>query len=439
MSDRTRRTFLKQTSRGVVGAAALGAVAPNVQGARANEKVVVALIGCGGQGPGVASGVKGAGNVEIAYTCDPDDERAGQNAEKLGGKPVRDLRTVLDDQAVDAVIVATPDHWHAPAAIMALEAGKHVYVEKPCSHNIREGRLLVEAAQRTGKVVQHGTQSRSSEMINHAIRLLRDGIIGDVLVANACNVQRRPPIGKYEPSAPPARFDHDLWLGPAPVVPWQKNCHHYTWHWWYNFGTGDVGNDGVHEIDIARWGLGVETHPTTIFGSGGKLAYDDDQQFPDTAYVSFEYPGDDTVGTRRQLVFEMRLWSPYQLSNGKRHIDNGNAFYGTKGWMSLSKRGILEIYDELNRPIEVPEDRRRMPNHRENFVRAIRYGDKPRGQVAIGHLSSSLCHLANISVRLGRSLHFDPENETFSNDPEANALISREYRAGGHWSIPQGV
>ncbi len=435
MSRLTRRKFMRQTGAGVLGATAMS-VAPAAQAARANDKLVAALIGCGGQGPGVAGGVKGAGNVEIAYCCDPDDNRARRTAKELGGKAISDLRVILDDKSVDAVVVATPDHWHAPASILALDAGKHVYVEKPCSHNVREGRLLVEAAKRTGRVVQHGTQSRSSGLIVQAIEMLRDGVIGDVLVAKAYNVQRRGSIGKHAPSSPPPGFDYDMWIGPAAMVSYQKNRHHYSWHWWYDFGTGDAGNDGVHEIDIARWGLGVKTHPTTIAGLGGKYFFDDDQEFPDTVNVSFDYPGDGKVGSRRQLVFEMRLWSRYGLIEGN---DNGNAFYGTKGWMFVTKRGKLKVYDERNREIEIKRERPRLHGHRDDFVKAIRNGTTPRASIEKGHLSSSLCHLANIAVRLGRSLRFDPEKEVFLGDAAASRLLSRKYRDGGQWAIPKGV
>ncbi len=430
----SRRRFINRAGAGVLGAAALAA--PSVRGAGAGEKLVAALIGCGGQGPGVAGGVKGAGNVDIAFCCDPDSSRAGSAAERLGGKPVADLRRVLDDRDVDAVVIATPDHWHAPAAILALEAGKHVYVEKPCSHNVREGRLLVEAAKRTGRVVQHGTQSRSSSMIVQAIELLREGIIGDVLVAKAYNVQRRGSIGKEKPGEAPAGVDYDLWIGPAEMVPFQKNRFHYTWHWWHNFGTGDAGNDGVHEIDIARWGLGVDTHPTTVASVGGKYFFDDDQEFADTMFASFEYPGDGRVGSKRQLVFEMRLWSRYGLIEGN---DNGNAFFGTKGWMFVTKRGKLKVYDERNNEIDISRERPDVSNHRKNFVDAIREGARQRADAETAHLSSSLCHMANIAARLGRSLRFDPERETFPDDREANELLGRRYRAGGHWAAPAGV
>jgi predicted dehydrogenase len=217
------------------------------------------------------------------------------------------------------------------------------------------------------------------------------------------------------------------------MVPYQSNRHHYTWHWWYDFGTGDMGNDGVHELDIARWGLGVETHPTTIAAIGGKLSFDDDQQFPDTQYVAFDYPADG--GDRRQLIFEMRLWSRYGMDG----VDNGNAFYGEKGWMLLSKRGILRLFDERNQPLPIPDSRPQITSHYQNFVDAVREEAEPRADIELGHLSASLCHLGNIAARRGRSLAFDPANERIIDDPQADDLLRREYRAGGHWAIPQGV
>ncbi|MCA9202425.1 MAG: Gfo/Idh/MocA family oxidoreductase, partial [Planctomycetales bacterium] len=273
-----RRTFLT----GVAMAAAAVPASRMARAAKANDRIRVGLIGCGGRGRGVAAGFAGLKEVEVAAVCDPDSGHAASTSQLLPNKPPVqvDMRRLLDDKSIDAVIVATPDHWHAPAAILAAEAGKHVYVEKPCSHNVREGRLLVDAARRNKRLVQHGTQSRSMSLIAHAVRLLGDGIIGDVLTAKAWNVQKRGPIGKAQPSKPPSGVDYDLWVGPASWLPYQSNRFHYTWHWWHNFGTGDMGNDGVHELDIARWGLGVTEHPSTVAAIGGKLAYDDDQQFP---------------------------------------------------------------------------------------------------------------------------------------------------------------
>jgi predicted dehydrogenase len=336
------------------------------------------------------------------------------------------------------VVVATPDHWHAPAAILACEAGKHVYVEKPQSHNLRESRLLLDAARRNQVVVQHGTQSRSSPLIAGAVQMLREGVIGDVLVAKAWNIQRRGSIGHEQPSEPPAGVDYDAWVGPAEFVPFQKNRFHYHWHWWYNFGTGDIGNDGTHEIDYARWGLGVEGLPATATGLGGKYFFDDDQEFPDTATCTFEWPGDGRVGSRRQLIFEMRLWS----TNYPFNCDSGAEFYGTAGRMLVSKRGKVEVYGERDRRIDnagPKEPPQLVGSHQADFLDAIRTNRKPNADVAEGHDSVALVHLANVAVRLGRSLKLEAGKETIAGDEEANALLSRNYREGGHWAIPKGV
>jgi predicted dehydrogenase len=371
--------------------------------------------------------------------CDTDKKRLASAAQRAGVKSsgaVTDMRKILDDKSVDAVFIATPDHWHAPAAILACEAGKHVYVEKPCSHNLRESRWLLDAARRNNVVVQHGTQSRSDELIAGAVQKLREGLIGDVLVAKAWNIQQRGSIGHQQPSEPPRELDYDMWVGPAEFLPFQKNRYHYDWHWWYNFGTGDIGNDGTHEIDYARWGLGVDTLPSSIVGLGGKYFFDDDQQFPDTATCVFEYPDDGRVGNQRQLILEMRLWSrsfPY-------NCDSGAEFYGTKGRLFVSKRGKLEVLGPRNERLDVAgESSPRLPGHTEDFLDAIRTGRRPRADIEEAHRSVALVHLANLAVRLGRSLEFDPVQERIVGDREANALLGRTYRVGGHWAIPRGA
>jgi predicted dehydrogenase len=296
----------------------------------------------------------------------------------------------------------------------------------------------VDAARRNKVVVQHGTQSRSDELIAGAVQMIREGVIGDVLVARAWNVQRRRNIGHGVPSDPPAGVDYDQWVGPAKFLPYQENRFHYDWHWWYNFGTGDVGSDGTHEIDYARWGLGVTGLPSTVAALGGKYYFDDDQQFPDTATCVFEWPDDGAVGRRRQLIFEMRIWSTTYPHN----CDSGAEFYGVDGRLFVSKRGKLEVYGERNRRVEnarPKEPPQLAGGHQKNFIDAIRSGRRPSAEIAVGHDSVALVHLANIAVRLGRSLQLDPRRETVLADDEANRLLSREYRQGGHWAIPQGA
>jgi len=433
LSALSRRRLLHGAAAGLASAA----VAPRSASASAADGLAVGLIGCGGQGRNVAAALAGLPGVRVAWVCDPDHRRLGEADKQFAdAQAVTDLRRVLDDRQVDAVVVATPDHWHAPASILACEAGKHVYVEKPCSHNFRESRLLLDTARRREVVVQHGTQSRSNPLIAGAVRLLREGIIGDVLVAKAWNIQRRESIGHGQPVAVPPSVDYDLWVGPAPMVPFQENRFHYHWRWWHAFGTGDVGNDGTHEIDYARWGLGVDTLPQRIAGVGGKYSFDDDQEFPDTATLVFEYPGDDGVGHRRQLIFEMRLWSTSYPHN----CDSGAEFYGTAGQLFVSKRGKIELLDGKNRRRPLPEGHEQSleGNHQADFVASIRSGTRPRADIEEAHRSVALVHLGNIAMRVGRSLRFDPVHERIEDDPAAEALLGREYRAG-HWAVPQAL
>lgn len=435
MADTTRRDFLSTAGVGL-SAAAL-AMPRQTRAAGALKKVRVGLVGAGGRGTGVAMNFAGLDTVEVLYACDPDKKRAEAAAGKLQTKTgrapqaVQDLRQVLDDKAIDAVIVATPDHWHAPAALLALAAGKHVYVEKPCSHNLREGRWLVEAARRTGLVVQTGTQSRSGLHVKRAMELLRDGAIGEVLVSKAWNSQRRRDIGREQPSAPPPELDYDLWLGPAPEVPYQANRLHYGWHWFYAFGTGDFGNDGVHDVDLARAGLGMETQPARVMAAGGKYFFDDDQEFPDTQTVLFEYPAAKPSGRPRQLIFEMRIWSPYRQEG----FENGNAFYGTEGMLLLGKGEGWQLFGPKNKLLDKMGAEERDVTHIRDFLACIESGARPAADVEIGHLSASLCHLGNIAVRTGRPLVLDPAAERIPGDAEADRLLGREYRSG-HWAVP---
>ena len=356
-----------------------------------------------------------------------------------GVKVVSDLRRVLDDKTMDAVSIATPDHWHAPAAIMACDAGKHVYVEKPCAHSFREAQLLLAAARRNNRVVQHGTQQRSKRTTADAMQMLREGIIGDVLVAKAWNVQRRGTIGREQPSDPPSDFDYDMWVGPAEFVPFQKNCHHYHWRWWHNFGSGDMGNDGVHELDYARWGLGADGIPSKVSAIGGKYFFDDDQQFPDTQTVVFEYAGTDEQPISKQLIFEMRLWS----TNYPFNCDSGVEYYGTKGKMFISKRGKFEVYADRNQRMKDPKPKEPAPllaeNHYRDFVDAIKNDRKPQADIQIGFESTALSTLGNLATRLGRTLTLDPNQQIVLGDEEANSMLTRTYRDGGHWAIPQGA
>jgi predicted dehydrogenase len=437
MASSSRREFLKNVSSGIAASTLLASA--KVRAADANERVRVAVIGCGNQGKAHMRSLSTLKNVQIVSICDVDKDRLNEAVPVSGGaKPESDFRKILDDSSIDGVTIATPDHWHTPVALLALEAGKNVYVEKPCCHNVREGQLLLEAANKSGKAVAHGTQSRSNAAIQQAIKMLNDGLIGDVLIAKCWNWQLRDDIGHKQPAPPPKNVDYDTWVGPAEFVPFQPNRFHYNWHWWYNFGCGDLGNDGIHEFDYTLWGLGVKTHPTLISGPGGKYFFDDDQQFPDTQQLTFEYPGDGKVGHRRMLIYEMRLWSTTYPFN----VDSGAEFYGTKGKMFISKRGKFEVRGERNALMSVKLDgspSATVPENQQNWVDCIRSGSQPNANMEVAVRTATAIHLGNISTRLQRPIKFDPATQKVVGDEEANALLTRKYRAGGHWGIPKAI
>lgn len=437
MSKATRRTFLLSSAATLAGSTALGR--SPARAAAPSERVRVGIIGCGNQGKSHLSAMQSLGEIEVVYVCDVDEQRL---AERLTSAPgiqgVADLRRVLDDPSIDAVSIATPDHWHTPAALLALEAGKHVYVEKPCSHNLREGQMLRDAARRHGKVVVHGTQTRSSPGFREAISMIEEGVIGDVLIAKCWNWQQRRNIGHQSPSEPPAGVDYDTWVGPAPWLPFQANRFHYDWHWWRNFGCGGMGNDGIHELDYALWGLGVTTHPSRVVALGGKYFFDDDQEFPDTQQVTFEWPGDDAVGNRRMLIYEQRLWS----TNYPFNVDSGAEYIGTKGRIFLSKRGKFEIRGERNAPIEASlahSTKSDVAENQQNWIDCIKSGATPNASIDIAHRTASVVHLGNIATQLQRALQFDPDAERIIDDEAANDLLARTYRDEGHWGVPAAL
>jgi len=434
MSETARREFLK-----VAGVGAISLAAANEVSAAPQDRLTVGVIGPGGMGTAHTRLLSARKDVQVKYVCDVDSQRMAKAAEIVTGssghKPeqVGDMRRVFDDDSVDAVFIATPDHWHAPAAILALDAGKHVYVEKPCCHNIREGRLLADAVERSGKCLQVGTQSRSTRVIEEAMERLHKGEIGEILVAKAWNSQRRGSIGHQQPSQPPAHLDFDTWVGPAPMVPYRSNLLHAVWRWWYDFGCGDMGNDGVHDIDVALWGLGVDTHPTSATCFGGKNFFDDDQQFPDTQYAVFEYPiPGKPVGRKKQLIFEQRIWSPYSQEG----YENGASFYGTNGVLVLGHTQGWKLYGPRMKLIAERSGPVELPRHQSNFLDCIRGTQtKLNADVNAGHRSAAIVHLANIAARVGGVLQFDPEKEVITNHEEANSLVQRQYR--DHWGRPK--
>ena len=437
MTVSTRRRFLAEATSAAAASTLLAG--PSLGAAGANEKIVVGLIGHGNQGGNHLKVLQTQPNVEVAYVCDPDAERR-QNALKVDPdvKLVDDLRRILDDPGVDGVIIATPDHWHAPAALLALAAGKHVYVEKPCAHNIREAGLLRDAARRGKLKVQHGTQARSSRAFQQVMQKLRDGIIGEVLSAKAWNIQRRVDLGHCQPSPPPAVLDFDMWTGPAVKLPYQTNRSHYNWHWWFDYGAGGIGNDGIHHLDYARWGLGVQGLPTRVSAMAGKYFFDDDRQFPDTQQVAFEYADDGAPGGKKLLVYEQRLWSVTYPFN----VDAGAEYYGTEGEMFLSSRGKIRILHKKNQRVDWKPDgslKYEVADNEANWFDCIRNGGTPNANMEVAYRTASAVHLGNIASRVGRELVYDGAAQKIVDDAEANSLITRKYRAGGYWAIPKGV
>jgi predicted dehydrogenase len=438
MNASGRRTFLKGAAIGTLAfAAGRNAGAAD----SSNNRVLLGLIGAGGMGSNHLRHLAGRKDAQVEYVCDVDQNRLAAAVEQVASiagkapRAVSDLRQILDDKRIDAVFIATPDHWHAPASILALDAGVHVYVEKPCCHNIREGRLMVDAVQRSGSLLQVGTQSRSTDCVREAMQRLSEGEIGDVLVAKAWNSQRRGSIGKTQPSQPPAHLNFDLWVGPAPMVSYRSNMLHGIWRWWYDFGCGDIGNDGVHDIDVACWGLGVEMHPSTAACLGGKYFFDDDQQFPDTQYAVFEYPVEGEPQRKKQLIFEQRIWSPY-VQEG---YENGAAFYGTEGMLVIGHTVGWKLYGPRNKLIAERTGSADLAAHHQNFLDCVR-GQQPQlnADINTGMRAATIVHLANIAGRTNRVLQFDPQSEQIVNDADANKLVRREYRPD-HWSIPNGV
>jgi predicted dehydrogenase len=427
-----RRTFLKASAAAV----AVPAVTPAAVRA---DRISIALMGVGGMGGNHLRLLARNPRVNIAYVCDVDSRRLADAAKVAsdGGhpvKPVKDVRTVLDDKSVIAVWMATPDHWHTPGAILAADAGKHVYVEKPCSHNVREGRLLADAMARNKVVIQVGTQSRSTPTVKEAIDRIRGGAIGEILACKAWNSQKRRDLGKVKPGTPPDYLDFEMWQGPVPEAPFYSNRIPSMWRFFRDYGAGDIGNDGVHDIDVAVWGMGFDTLPNRVTALGGKFFFDDDQEWPDTQYVVAEYDAGNGGKKPRMFTFEQRIWSPY-VQEG---YENGAAFYGTKGLLVIGHSIGWKLYGERNKLLEEKTGSVDLNGHHNNFLDAIEKGAKPNAPAAAAHISAGFCHLANICTRLRTTIEFDPVKEAVTNNPEAQAMLRRKYR-DGHWAVPKGV
>jgi predicted dehydrogenase len=415
-----RRRFLEvAASTGLaVGLAVQASAARN-----ASDTLVVGVMGMGGRGTSLATGFQRLSGVEVAYVCDVDQARAGRAAEaveKIEGKApkaVGDFREILDDQAVDILVNATSNHWHAPAAILACTAGKHVYVEKPCSHNAREGELLVEAARKNKRQVQMGNQRRSWPRVVEAIEMVRRGLLGRTYYAQSWYNNNRPSIGRGSETSPPQGLDYDMWQGPAPRRPFRDNYLHYNWHWFWHWGNGELGNNGVHMIDVCRWGLGVD-YPIHVASAGGRYRFDDDQETPDTHLVSFDFEDGKSI-----------MWEGLSCNRMPQGKIADCIFHGEKGSLAIYGGGYA-VYDPRGNEAKRESGPGGDVEHLENFIAAIREGTPLNSEIEEGHKSTLLCHLGNIAYRTGRSLKCDPKNGHIVDDSDATALWSREYEPG---------
>jgi predicted dehydrogenase len=484
MRSITRREFLLDSAAlaALAGTAGLGdplATAADKKTEKkvgANDQLHVAIIGVNGRGRDHVKGLAGKHGCVVTTICDADEAVIGpamKAAEKAQGKAprfVQDLRKVMEDKSIDIVSIATPNHWHALAAIWALQAGKDVYVEKPVSHNVSEGRRIVDATRKYQRICQTGTQSRSSRGLKEAFAFMNSGELGKIWVARGLCYKPRPSIGKVSGEQPiPKTIDYDLWSGPAPIKPLRRKKLHYDWHWLWDYGNGDLGNQGIHEMDIARWGLRKNELAKSVISIGGRFGYVDDGETANTQVCVFDY-GDS------KLIFEVRGLPTKDFLGAK----IGNIFHGTDGYLVVDGYRKATAFSPKGEVIKTFKDG---GDHYENFVQAVRTrkAAELHADILEGHLSSALCHLGNVSYRLGtmqplnkkakafgddkdayetfarmeehlkdnkvlleetsyrvgRKLVLDPKTETFVNDTEANSCLTREYRKS--FEVPEKV
>ena len=401
----------------------------------ANDRVRVAICGLRGRGKDHMDGFSRVPDVEIAALCDIDQEVLEKRRSDVaaGTRTFTDVRRLLEDRSIDAISIATPNHWHALMAIWACQAGKDVYVEKPCSHNLWEGRQLVRAAEKYQRIVQHGTQSRSSRAMIDAIHHLQGGTFGDIYLARALCFKRRDTIGRKPPEPVPAGVDYDLWTGPAPMKPFTRNRFHYNWHWIWDTGNGDLGNQAIHQVDDARWGLGV-SFPNRVSAFGGHFMFDDDQETPNTLSCVFEF--DQPNGRRKMMEVEVRHWITNNEAGIRagEHNSIGTIFYGSNGYLAAGNEDDFSYESWVGRD-QAPGPRGHSEDdHFANFIRCVRSRktEDLAAPIREGHISCALVHLANASYRLGRMLRVDPATEQVIGDEEATRLLSgrdRGYRA----------
>ncbi len=422
----SRRDFV---AGAVAGLSLTRAVSPARVALGANERIVLGLIGAGGQGVAHLKELLLMEDIAVAAICDVDQSRLGAAVALTGGRarPFRDFRHVLDMKEVDGVLVATPGHWHGIPAIMACGAGKDVYVEKPVAHNIREGRALVEAARRHGRIVQVGTQQRSTPHWIEAVDRIRRGELGRINMVHVWNAwnsyEMFGDIGRAEDGDPPPGVDYDMWLGPAPKRPFNRLHFHGTHYFFWAYGGGMMSDWAIHLFDVVTWAMGPEI--LSVAAVGGRNVFDDARETPDTASAAFECPG-------YTMVYTMRHGNGWQPHGD---MDHGIEFFGANKTLQINRRGF-QIYEDKDRATRKPtvevKGETGIRAHKRNFLEAMRTRKPPSADAQVGHLGSIPGHLANISYRVGRRIRWDGREETIPGDPEAAALLGREYRAPWH-------
>lgn len=431
-----RRGFLKKTAATGIGLGMVGQLKPVYGAASPNNTITLAVLGTNSRGSSLAKTLVSLPGCEVTYICDPEDGALAKGIESVemsGGKTpkgVKDFRKALEDKSLDGVVIAAPDHWHTPAALLALQAGKHVYVEKPCGHNPREGELLVEADEKyKDQVIVMGSQRRSWPGVIEIVRAIHDGLVGRAYYAQAWYYDDRGSIGHGKVASVPSSLDWELWQGPAPRRPYCDNVVHYKWHWFLHWGTGESCNNGTHEVDVCRWALGVD-YPKRVTSTGGRYAFEDDWEFYDTQMASFEFPEGKSITWQGVSAAELQI-----------HGDSrGVAVHGTEGSVVITDE-THTVYDRSGvqikqKNVRTGESDTGDPStdpkkaHQWDFLQAIRTGKRPNAPIDEGHKSVLLCHMANIAERCGGAVDCDPKNGHIVDNKKAKKLWGREYKSG---------
>lgn len=444
---RSRREFIRSVSSGAAVAAFGGfgsafTARGHAQVRGANDRVRIAVMGVNGRGRSLAGSFAKQDGCRVSYVCDVDSRAAEKTVAavaKMQGEPprvARDFRRCLDDRDVDALVVAAPDHWHAPAALLACKAGKDVYLEKPCSHSPAEGEMLVAAATKYGRTVQLGTQRRSWPNVVEAMKELNAGIIGRPYFAKGWYANNRKSIGTGTEIPVPEWLDWELWQGPAPRRPLRDNLVHYNWHWFWHWGTGEALNNGTHMLDVMRWGLGVE-FPVRVASSGGRFHFADDWETPDTQVITLDF------AEKVSMVWEGRSCSGRTIDG----VAAGALFHGEKGSLLVDGNSykVQDLEEKVVREVKSaadidPRDTRNPADsldvgHIRNFLDAVRGKAALNAQVREGHISTLLCQLGNIAHRAGHSIDVDGRTGHLVGNADAERYWSRSYEKGWEMSL----